>query len=354
MVGAEGGGTELVLKALQISRTLCPSLSLGAMDAALRLLVRFSRERELYGRRLADLPLTRRTLADAYADLLLCEALSTVATRSIQALPGELSITAAVAKYLVPTIGDEVIGALGHLLGARSFLADHYAHGMFQKIARDHRIVGIFDGNTLVNLYSLVAQFRGLARGYRRRPQQPLPAELFGLDRALPPFAPDALALVSRPGSSVLGALPDLVAALREEARERPALGPALAAAEELAAAAAALHESLGGRVESVTGTSPESFEQARAYTLCFAGAAALGLWLHNHDAHQDDPPWRDGRWLHAVLDRVLRRLPGPRRRDTAAPAPSEELADALTHQYEQGLLFSLLHCPIAEGPPSC
>lgn len=365
VVGTEGGGTELVLKALQISRTLCPSLSLGAMDAALRLLVRFTRERELYGRPLADLPLTRRILADAYADLLLAEAVSSVATRSIHVLPQELSVAAAAAKYLVPTVGDEVIGTLGQLLGARSVLADEYADGLFQKIARDHRIVGIFDGNTLVNLYSLIAQFRTLARAYARGgPASPSGqglTVLFDLAAELPPFEPERLSLVSRRGSSVVAALPDLVAALRDEVGDRAgpddSLHGALAAAERLLVAATVLHHGLGDRTESVTGTSPESFEQARAWTLCFAGACCLGIWLAGRRSPGRDRavegPWRDGRWLRAVLDRSLARMPGAPRREPG-PAPSEGLLDALSHQYEQGLLFSLLHCPIAEGPPPC
>lgn len=118
--------------------------------------------------RLIDLPKARRTLADAAADVLVGEALALVASRSVHTLTGELSITAAVTKYLVPTGTEGVIAELTRLLGARAFLKDVYAGGMFQKIDRDHRIVGLFDGNTLVNLNSLISQFRSLVRAYRR------------------------------------------------------------------------------------------------------------------------------------------------------------------------------------------
>jgi alkylation response protein AidB-like acyl-CoA dehydrogenase len=375
LLGTEGGGSELLLKALQITRTLCPALSLGAADHALRLAVRFTRERQLYGRTLAELPLTRRTLAETYADLLLAEAVATVAARSIHGLPSELSVTAATVKYLVPSLVDDVLGRLGSLLGARSFLAGHYAHGMFQKIERDHRIVGIFDGNTLVNLYSLVAQFRTLARNFLgpigERPRLGL---LFDLRRPLPDACFEQLTLFSRYGSSVLGTLPASAAALRAAARTDPALAGAAHAAERLEAAATALHRRIRGNADTVTGASEESFAEARRYALCFAGAAAAGLWLHSHAAAEAAGPagagagedtggedtggagsaalWRDARWLHAALTRVLDRLePG------TAPQPGEGTAcdavlDVLQGQYDRGEAFSLLTWRVADAPP--
>jgi alkylation response protein AidB-like acyl-CoA dehydrogenase len=358
VIGEVGGGAELLLKSLQLTRTLCPSLSLGAADHALRLSLGFAAERELYGRRLGDLPLTRRTLADAYTDLLLCEALSTVATRSIHALPSELSVTSAVAKYLVPSLVDGTVAALGSLLGARSFLADHYAHGRFQKLARDHRIVGVFDGNTMVNLYSLVAQFRSIARNYLAPDDhRPHLAGIFDLERTLPDFVADRLTLLSRYGSSIVGTLPAAVERLDTESLHRPALAGAAARAAELLAEADALHRRIATRMETVGDAAPESFEEARRYCLCFAGAAALGLWEHSRASAETGPTgalWRDGLWLEGVLARVLHHLgavPGRADRDDALVA---RLYEQCTTQYGQGALFSLLPCPIAEGHPTC
>ncbi|QMU78144.1 acyl-CoA dehydrogenase family protein [Streptacidiphilus sp. PB12-B1b] len=358
VIGDQGGGAELLLKSLQVTRTLCPALSLGAADQALRLAVGFAAERELYGRRLTDLPLTRRVLADAYADLLLSEALSTVAARSIQALPSELSVTSAVAKYLVPSLVDGVVAALGTLLGARSFLTDHYAHGRFQKLARDHRIVGVFDGNSMVNLYSLVAQFRTLARNYLApADHRPHLAGIFDLRRELPGFAPDRLALLSRYGSSILGTLPGTVARLASAARQRPALAGAAARAAELLAEADALHLRVAGRTETVGDAAPESFEDARRYALCFAGAAALGLWQHTAASAEDGPTgalWRDGLWLEAALARVHHHLGARPDRPGRDDALTACLYRQCTAHHREGTLFSLLPCPIAEGRPPC
>ncbi|MEV4441059.1 acyl-CoA dehydrogenase [Streptomyces sp. NPDC049577] len=366
LIGTEGGGAELMLKSLQISRALCPALSLGAADQALRLAVRFGRGRELYGRRLADLPLTRRTLAEAYADLLLCEAFALVAARSVQLLPSELSVTSAAVKYLVPALLDGVVDRLGTLLGARSVLGEEYAHGLYQKIARDHRIVGIFDGNSLVNQYALIAQFRSLARAWLGpRDHRPRLAALFDLDRTPPPFAPERLTLVSRYGSSVLGTLPGSTARLAALAERRPALAPAVRDAARLEGVAAELHRQMRGATPTVGDAAPANFTRARHYALCLAGAACLGLWLHSHEAAEareatgarTGGPWRDGLWLRAALRRVLAHLGAAASGAPAAPGGhdvSDELHEQLEAQYRQGLLFSLLPCPIAEEPPSC
>ncbi|GAB3975599.1 acyl-CoA dehydrogenase family protein [Plantactinospora veratri] len=168
LVGTPGAGPEIVLKSVQLTRTMCAAMSLGLADQALRLVLDFATGHRLYDRPLVDLPHANRTLTEAYVDLLIGEATSMLTARGIHATPGELSVTSAVAKYLVPTMMDRTIPRLGQVLGARALLTADHADGLFQKIERDHRIVGIFDGNTLVNLNTLVNQFPGLVRGYRR------------------------------------------------------------------------------------------------------------------------------------------------------------------------------------------
>ena len=54
------------------------------------------------------------------------------------------------------------------------------------------------------------------------------------------------------------------------------------------------------------------------------------------------------------MLNRLLARLEvRPPARATEDPL-FERLYTQLTQQYQDGSLFSLLPCPIAEGPPSC
>ncbi|MFE5857064.1 acyl-CoA dehydrogenase family protein [Streptomyces sp. NPDC056500] len=356
-VGAVGSGVETVLKALQLTRTMCASLSLGAADHALRIALDFAEGRELYGRRLVDLPQARHVLASAAADVLIGEALATVAARSVHTATDELSVVAAVTKYLVPTGTETVIGDLTKVLGARAFLKDVHARGMFQKIDRDHRIVGLFDGNTLVNLNSLVNQFRSLVRGWRRGSGNVTGAvAAFDLSTPLPPLAAERLSLVARRGSGIMATLPKSITQLEAEAERRPELKQAVASAVRLLAVVEQVHESMDAYRTVVTDVPPEAFEVARRYSLCLAGAACLGLWVNNHvagGAGATGGLWRDAVWLCAALDRLLIRLgeSGPE-----SPEAFPHLLEELRAAGRAGALFSLfalrLHPGVATADP--
>ncbi|MFD1658313.1 acyl-CoA dehydrogenase family protein [Streptomyces caeni] len=345
LVGAEGAGLEIVLKALQLTRTMCAALSLGAGDHGLRLGLDFAEERELYGRRLIDLPQARQVLAGAAADVLLHEAVALVAARAVQTQTAELSVISAVTKYLLPTGTDQVLADLTGLLGARAFLKGVHADGRFQKLARDHRLVGLFDGNTLVNLNSLVNQFRSLVRGFRRGTGDTAGGDAAcDLRTPLPPLDPSKLSLVARHGSGVMAGLAAAVDDITRRAGANPALEPAAEAARRLLATTTAVHAEMEEYQGVLTEVPPAAFEVARRYTLCWAGAACLGLWTHSTDHVSDDPGtgalWRDGLWLHTALDRLLVRLGEPA---AAGRETYDELLGALRAARSSGRLFSLL-----------
>ncbi|MER6528554.1 acyl-CoA dehydrogenase family protein [Streptomyces sp. NPDC001508] len=360
LVGAEGAGLEIVLKALQLTRTMCAALSLGAGDHALRLGLDFAEERELYGRRLIDLPQARHLLTGAAADILLHEAVALVAARAVQSQTAELGVTSAVTKYLLPTGTDQVIADLTGLLGARAFLKGVHADGRFAKLQRDHRIVGLFDGNTLVNLNSLVNQFRSLVRGFRRGTGDTAGgATACDLGAPLPPLDATKLSLLARHGSGLMAGLAASVEEVTRRAGPHPALGPVAEAARRLLAVTTEVHTEMAEYQGALTEVPPAAFETARRYTLCWAGAACLGLWTHSADRFPggpggpgeagapDDPDdsatgalWRDGLWLHTALDRLLVRLGEPA---AAGPETYEELLGALRAARSSGRLFSLL-----------
>lgn len=361
IIGVPGGGIETILKALQLTRTMCTALSLGAADHALRLVLDFNRERKLYGRTLIELPKTRAVLATAAADVLIDEALSIVSSRAAHVLTGEMSLVSAVSKYLVPTSTEMVIADLTRQLGARAYLKAVYAHGMFQKVDRDHRIVGLFDGNTLVNLNSIINQFRTLVRSYRRGGGDVDGAiAAFDLDAPLPPVDPARLSLIARGGSGVLATVPGSIAILREAADQEPALASALASAQRLAGTIDRVHDEMQAQQNALADVPPQAFEAARRYTLCFAAAACLGLWAHNQRALRRDTAafgrvWRDGVWLRAALDRLLVRLgepggvePGGGVSDRGDVAAYEQLLSDLCAARDEGELFSLLPLRLA------
>ncbi|MDY0812172.1 acyl-CoA dehydrogenase family protein [Kitasatospora purpeofusca] len=364
LVGAEGSGTETVLKSLQLTRILCASLSLGAADNALDLAAGFALERESYGRRLVELPQTRRMLGESYADMLLAEAVTLVSGRSIHALTGELAVVSAVTKYFVPTLVDEVITRLGTVLGARSLLADGtHRHGRFQKVQRDHRIVGIFDGNTLVNLHALINQFPLLARQLKRRTVDA--AGLAGatdLAAPLPGFDRDRLSLLPRTGSSLLQALADGVEELTALTADGTVPASLVRRAQAVRAAVDGLAVELAAHRPTPVEVPAAAFALAERYAAGYAASAAIHLWLRNRAAAREPGPeagpradglradglWADGLWLEAALARVLDRLAPGR------PDPQDDVLDRLvpflTEQLRAGTLPSLLHYPLVKG----
>ncbi|MFC9297963.1 acyl-CoA dehydrogenase family protein [Streptomyces sp. NPDC057011] len=351
-VGAEGEGLEVVLKGFQITRTLCSAMSLGMTDHALRLALDFATGHRLYGRPLAGVPHAARTLAEAYADLLAAEAAALVATRGIHTLTGEQSVVSAAVKYFVPTSADRTIGDLRGLLGARAMLVDAHADGAFQKLERDHRIVGIFDGSTVVNLNSLINQFPVLARAYRKGLTDTggLTASA-RLDAPVPALDPARLALYSRAGSSVVQALPAAAAELAGLA-DAGLLPPGVGAlGARLHALADALHEEMAAQRPSARDVPVTAFDLAGRYAVLYAAAASLHLYLRNRDLpFASGPLWTDAAWLEAVLTRLLRKLdPAPDLDDADGPA-LDRLLPALHAQHTEHLLFSLLPCPLAEG----
>ena len=176
LVGDVGRGLHVVLESLQLTRTVCTVLSLGAADHAMSIAVESTRRQARS---------TPRILGEAAALRLLAEATAIVALRGVEAFPEEMSVIAAVAKGFVPTAVDLLLGRLGSLMGASAFVVDPSPEGAFEKLERDHRIVALFDGSTAVCQAALIAQFPTLAEGYgdaaadvtgwRRRPVWPVP-----------------------------------------------------------------------------------------------------------------------------------------------------------------------------------
>jgi alkylation response protein AidB-like acyl-CoA dehydrogenase len=308
LIGPEGAGLEILLRALQLTRTSAGALSLGAADQAVAIAERMTGDD---GR-----PAGRSTIAalgQVYAMLFLAEALSLVACRSIHAMPGEMSVVSAVTKYLVPTVVDELIGRLAQLMGRWSCLDHPSLTDRFSQVERDHRIVGIFDGNTFVNQTSLINQFPVLHRTHRRRS-----GDLAGLELAttlsvpLPEADLDRLSLLARDGCTLLHSLP---AAANEMAglASTGEIGTELAdTVHDLAAIVDELHAAIA--LPARREVAPWYFDCARRYALCVGAAACVQLWVRNRDCPVVAPVlWSHGTWLHASLTYVLDQLGGRR-----------------------------------------
>ncbi|MGC5225266.1 acyl-CoA dehydrogenase family protein [Micromonospora sp. DT81.3] len=323
LVGPVGHGLEIVLKSLQLTRPLTTGLSLGAADQGLAIALEFADTRRLYGRRLAELPGARRVLAEAVADTLLAEVVMFAGVRSAHETPAEMSLVSALVKFLGAETVDLLFRDLTHFVGARSQLVGVAGAGAFQKAARDNRVVGIFDGNSIVNLHVIVNEFGNMTRDGN-------PPDLDAVLAVLRPGYADrlptsALRLVSRHGSSMLRALPGLVDMLEAKGASVAALAPA----RRIAADYRALLDEAAD-LPRQSQPDPLAFHLAERFALTFGAACAVAFWLARRGSIHG-PLSRDDAWLAAVLQRLSFRLGGDPIDNDVAYAVTEAALEART-----------------------
>lgn len=288
-----------VLKTLQVSRILCGGFSLGAVDTMFRLAFDFARERRLYGKRALDIPVVRARLAACHARILAADLVAQAASRAIAALPQELSLLSAVAKYHVPTEVEAVGRELGIVLGARHYVRSEFPWGVFQKALRDAEVVSLFDGSTQVNLGLIAAQLRalgeGLAQAQREQPRGDVLERLLRVDAHCEGWPAQGELRLSNGGrDSVLAAF----LALGEAVPARG--GPCAAAVAALRAQCLAwlrdCHEATVAR--RLAHDSVRVMALAQRYALLHCGAALVLGWHFNREAA--------GRGSHRLDDDVL------------------------------------------------
>jgi len=307
LIGEPGHGLETVLKSLQLTRPLTTPLSVGAADHVVDVALRFALEHRSAGRRIADLPSVRATLGTAIADQLLAESVMVAAAREMHHATHEMALVSSLAKFLVPSTVDRMVRDVTALLGPWAQVLGIGGAGEFQKVARDNRVVGIFDGNSMVNLNMIVNEF-----GTISRPDEPPDAAAlvasFRHDAAPDGWLdPTRLRLVTRRGSRLLRALPGLVELLASGG----ALGDTTSGTDATVGVArriAAEYERVvveAGAAPREAMPSARSFELAERVALCFGASCAIAVGLAAADA---GTAASDARLL-AVLERLAARL---------------------------------------------
>ncbi|MEG3629933.1 acyl-CoA dehydrogenase family protein [Streptomyces poriticola] len=329
LLGRPGGGLAGILQVLQITRTAIGALSVGTMDSVLRIALRHARERVLYGREIYAIPVIRRHLVRAHLDLLIAECTALPVTRSLSLAPSRLSLWSSVVKYLVPTLGEEVVAEAGRVLGARSYLREDVASGVFQKLQRDHAIASIFEGTTHVNLHGIAAQLPTVARVADRPAQDgnTLLRDLFDDTREAPVWQPSgrALRLTNATEDEITRGWEPAVARARliAERELRPAEAGALTKVlDQLSVLRGAFYARIAaGTLDAGTA---EAQDRAAEHCLYHAAASCLYTWLYSFEHERTAPAGTA--WLVLVLQRLLSRLGQPTEPDEALTAPVEEL----------------------------
>jgi hypothetical protein len=349
LLGGEGEGLQILLRGLQLTRVQCVGLSLGAADTALRVTLDFALHRKLYGEPVFAIPHAQRILLDAFVDLLVCECVSLCAARGCQVTPEQLSVQSSIAKYFVPVTVEALVHRLGTVLGARHFLREDHASGVFQKLMRDNAIVSVFDGSTAVNLNLLAAQLPLLmASEGRAAPPSEVEAtlaQLCSLEVPEPALAPQRLRLHNGGRDDLLAGL-ILARPVVEDPLLRDVEPALLAEVERLRTAVVEEYRALARAVAQCRSSakSPEMFDLAHRYGVLHAAAACFHVWRHN--AWVRSPRYGHGSWLALGLERLLATFrPGlPLHREPAYA----RMAELLLHLHREDRLFSLTPLQLA------
>ena len=322
LIGTEGAGLELALKALQITRAIHvgAASSLGQVDTALRVTLAFVLSRQLYGESLWKLPNVRQKLIDVFLDILICDCLSIAVARSVHTVPEQMSLYSSVVKYFVPTTVETLIDSLASVLGARYYLREEHCWGIFQKIVRDHAIVSVFDGSAAVNLNSIVLQLYQLAehrtacKDNNREIDRDIPLITFTLDSPLPPFEPQRLELYNRGQDQILQGVEVVLEQLTDL---KPSADIEATVLQQIVALTYQLIQQINLQDKQIldlgmqniarASKSAELFVYAKRYCAFQAALACIQIWLYNRRSLSNF--FGRGEWLVCVLQRLLKSL---------------------------------------------
>jgi alkylation response protein AidB-like acyl-CoA dehydrogenase len=339
LIGRPGLGLDQSLKVLQLTRTLITGLSLGAGDTALRIALRWARERRLYGHAILNIPPVRELLVGAFVDLLICDCVAIPIARAISMAPDRLSLWSSVAKYFVPVTVENVFRDTAIVLGARQYLREGLAAGMFQKMMRDHSIASVFEGTTFVNLHLIATQLPAVVENEAESGTTDLLEELFDLSRAAPNWDPPTSSLKLHNGGrdEIAQGLPAAIDRARQIQAPLELERLLHSLNQEWQAIRGAVRAILQ-RQRTLTETT-DGFELARRFCKLEAAACCVHYWVASANRTAGGGFVTAGSWLVLALQRLL-----------GLPSSSElvpGLVEELIRRGEEQRAFSLIDIPL-------
>jgi alkylation response protein AidB-like acyl-CoA dehydrogenase len=333
-VGRVGMGVPITLTAFQVSRCATAGMSTSLLEAALDAVLRFARERRLYGRAVLDLPHARSLLAGAYADLHLAQAMATTAARALHLHPEGSARYAAAAKYLVPLVVEAALTDLAVVLGARGYLREG-EYAVVGKHLRDAAGISIGHAGGVSCALTVLGQLPGL------RPARAAASTESFTGTPLPELDLSALRLLGSRADPLLRTTIDVAtaeaAAPRHDTETRARLRSLAAAAAAIGGDAAALPPAARG-----VRADRRALDLADRYTRLVAAAGCLGRYAAA--APGDEAGSRE--WLAAVLRRLA-----PRRGRSVRPGPPADeaaLLERATARTALGLSLDLEPDPVS------
>lgn len=357
VIDEPGKGLELMLRTSQLHRVGAVTMALGALDTGLRIALSFANSRHIFGQRLADIPITRLELTDTFCDLLLSELVVTAASRALHYAPKAMFLQAAVTKYLVPTFTRQGFARLAGVIGARYYLREAFAYGLFQKAMRDAEMTSFVDGNEKVNLKN-IAMHMEVTLPYLQKnrvfsdEEYTSFAAFFDLNQREPDARFSELSVFSGRKDLVLLMLNDslkkLEARLDQRGLDAATSSSILELAWQIPADIVRLREQMQAqkaKLQKNYNYSPQSYRLAKKYALLHAAAICVHVAVHT----DLQPLLAELAWLPVCLLRVRRHL------NADVDYPSDEQVERVftlvQRQFDQGLMFGFMPIRIAENP---
>ena len=146
MVGAEGEGFRIAMMGLDGGRLNIGACSLGGAQRCLDEAIRYTRERQQFGKPIADFQNTQFMLADMATELEAARALLYVAAAKVTANAPDKTRFAAMAKRLATDTGSSVADRALQLHGGYGYLMDY----PIERFWRDLRVHSILEGTNQV------------------------------------------------------------------------------------------------------------------------------------------------------------------------------------------------------------
>ena len=146
LVGSEGEGFRIAMMGLDGGRLNIGACSLGGAQRCLDEAVRYTKEREQFGKAIADFQNTQFMLADMETELQAARYLLYVAAAKVTANAPDKTRFAAMAKRLATDTGSKVVNDALQLHGGYGYLMDYPV----ERFWRDLRVHSILEGTNQI------------------------------------------------------------------------------------------------------------------------------------------------------------------------------------------------------------
>jgi alkylation response protein AidB-like acyl-CoA dehydrogenase len=145
-IGAEGDGFKFAMAGLDGGRLNIGACSLGGAQRCLDEAISYTRDRQQFGKAIADFQNTQFTLADMATDLEAARALLYLAAAKVTANAPDKTKFAAMAKRLATDSGSDIVNKALQLHGGYGYLMDY----PIERFWRDLRVHSILEGTNQI------------------------------------------------------------------------------------------------------------------------------------------------------------------------------------------------------------